>query len=98
LESGVSLHEVAQHHEIFPGRKITHFKRIHERTGIQYNEMLVSLTRSVRCGLGLQRQEQEPCLLCSGSMCNGLKLLLLPPPCGGCHAVLGRHAVQHRGL
>lgn len=49
LESGVSLHEVAQHHEIFPGRKITHFKRIHERTGIQYNEML--FLDDMRCNI-----------------------------------------------
>ncbi|KAL4451416.1 hypothetical protein ABPG77_009488 [Micractinium sp. CCAP 211/92] len=40
LDSGVSLHDLAHHHEIYPGSKRTHFRRIHERTGIPYEEML----------------------------------------------------------
>jgi magnesium-dependent phosphatase 1 len=34
------LHALASHHEIYPGSKIAHFKRIRERTGIEYSEML----------------------------------------------------------
>ena len=43
LGSGASLHSLAHHHEIYPGSKLTHFRRIHERTGIAYTDMLVSL-------------------------------------------------------
>ena len=42
LGSGASLHSLAHHHEIYPGSKLTHFRRIHERTGIAYTDMLVS--------------------------------------------------------
>lgn len=34
------LHALASHHEIYPGSKIAHFKRIRERTGVEYSEML----------------------------------------------------------
>ncbi|EFN52625.1 hypothetical protein CHLNCDRAFT_138712 [Chlorella variabilis] len=40
LDSGLSLHALAHHHEIYPGSKKTHFRRIHERTKVPYADML----------------------------------------------------------
>ncbi|PRW21055.1 magnesium-dependent phosphatase-1 isoform A [Chlorella sorokiniana] len=40
LDNGLTLHELAHHHEIYPGSKRTHFRRIHERTGIPYEHMV----------------------------------------------------------
>ena len=51
LGSGASLHSLAHHHEIYPGSKLTHFQRIHERTGIAYTDMLVS-SPVLMCGCG----------------------------------------------
>lgn len=34
------MHDIAAHHEIYPGSKLTHFRRLHERTGINYKDML----------------------------------------------------------
>ena len=35
-----TLHALAAHHEIYPGCKRAHFKRIHERTGVPYEGMV----------------------------------------------------------
>ena len=35
-----TLHALAAHHEIYPGCKRAHFKRIHERTGVPYEDMV----------------------------------------------------------
>lgn len=43
LDSGLSLHALAHHHEIYPGSKKTHFRRIHERTKVPYADMLVRI-------------------------------------------------------
>lgn len=34
------MHDVATQQEIYPGGKKTHFRRIHERTGIPYEDMV----------------------------------------------------------
>lgn len=34
------LHALAAHHEIYPGSKVTHFRRLRERTGLEYDQML----------------------------------------------------------
>ena len=40
ISSGLSMHAVGRQQEIYPGGKKTHFRRIHERTGVAYEEML----------------------------------------------------------
>ncbi|KDD76075.1 acid phosphatase [Helicosporidium sp. ATCC 50920] len=40
IECGPRMHDIAAHHEIYPGSKLTHFRRLHERTGINYKDML----------------------------------------------------------
>jgi magnesium-dependent phosphatase 1 len=52
---GVTLHALAAQQEIYPGGKKTHFRRIHERTGISYDDMLffdneVGAGSAPRCG------------------------------------------------
>eukprot|EP00878_Enallax_costatus_P022505 GHUV01023877.1.p1 GENE.GHUV01023877.1~~GHUV01023877.1.p1 ORF type:complete len:131 (+),score=35.67 GHUV01023877.1:562-954(+) len=37
---GLTLFDVSLHNEIYPGSKLTHFKQIHERSGIDYEDML----------------------------------------------------------
>lgn len=37
---GKTLHSIADHFEIYPGSKKTHFRAIHERTGIPYESMV----------------------------------------------------------
>ncbi|EGD80275.1 hypothetical protein PTSG_10531 [Salpingoeca rosetta] len=39
-DSEKSMHEVAHHHEIYPGCKVSHFQKIHKRTGIPYEDMV----------------------------------------------------------
>lgn len=38
--SGPRLRAVAHHFEIYPGGKVTHFKRIHAESGIAYEDMV----------------------------------------------------------
>lgn len=37
---GISMHALGTEQEIYPGSKTLHFRRIHERTGIDYEHML----------------------------------------------------------
>lgn len=37
---GVTMHGLAEHHEVYPGRKTKHFKAIQQRTGIAYEDMV----------------------------------------------------------
>ena len=34
------MHKLAEVKEIYPGSKLTHFRRIHNQTGIEYGDML----------------------------------------------------------
>ena len=40
IDENLSMHDIGQQQEIYPGGKTTHFRRIHERTGIAYEHML----------------------------------------------------------
>jgi magnesium-dependent phosphatase 1 len=40
ISEGISMHDIGLEQEIYPGSKQRHFRRIHERTGIEYSEML----------------------------------------------------------
>lgn len=40
ITEGISMHDIGQEQEIYPGSKTRHFRRIQERTGIEYSEML----------------------------------------------------------
>jgi len=40
VADGVSMDDVGEQQEIYPGSKTTHFRRLHQRTGIPYEEML----------------------------------------------------------
>lgn len=40
IAPGITMHHLGTEQEIYPGSKKTHFRRIHERTGIEYEEML----------------------------------------------------------
>jgi hypothetical protein len=37
---GLTLFDVSGHNEIYPGSKLAHFKAIHKRSGIDYEDML----------------------------------------------------------
>jgi hypothetical protein len=37
---GLTLFDVSGHNEIYPGSKLAHFKAIHKRSGIEYEDML----------------------------------------------------------
>ena len=37
---GLTLFDVSLHNEIYPGSKLTHFKQIHQRSGIDYEDMV----------------------------------------------------------
>ena len=37
---GITMHSLGTEQEIYPGSKRTHFRKIHARTGIEYEEML----------------------------------------------------------
>jgi magnesium-dependent phosphatase 1 len=36
---GLTLFDVSMHNEIYPGSKLTHFKQIHKRSGLAYEDM-----------------------------------------------------------
>ena len=40
ITEDITMHEVGLEQEIYPGSKTRHFRRIQERTGIEYEEML----------------------------------------------------------
>lgn len=60
LENGTALYDLAAHHEIYPGSKRTHFRRIHERSGIAYRDMLVRWLGSRIEGGGTERGSHMP--------------------------------------
>jgi hypothetical protein len=37
---GLTLFDVSGHNEVYPGSKLAHFKAIHKRSGIDYEDML----------------------------------------------------------
>lgn len=62
--------------EIYPGSKRTHFKRIHERTGIPFHEMLFFDDMQVRGGgVGCKRRH----------FCYGARRLVGSTPSAPCH-------------
>lgn len=40
VDDDIDMHSLAHHHEIYPGSKVTHFKRIHERSKIDFRDMV----------------------------------------------------------
>lgn len=40
ISDGVSMYDIGKWQEIYPGGKRTHFKRIHQKSGVAYKDML----------------------------------------------------------
>ncbi|GFR40369.1 hypothetical protein Agub_g917, partial [Astrephomene gubernaculifera] len=69
---GRSMYDISSHQEIYPGSKLTHFRAIHQRSGIPYEDMIFfdnerwNITECAKLGItcvytprGLTRQEWE---------------------------------------
>eukprot|EP00878_Enallax_costatus_P025666 GHUV01027483.1.p1 GENE.GHUV01027483.1~~GHUV01027483.1.p1 ORF type:complete len:114 (+),score=6.65 GHUV01027483.1:562-903(+) len=70
---GLTLFDVSLHNEIYPGSKLTHFKQIHERSGIDYEDMVrrwrynfghfYNNSSTVKCYIGRIRVQIVQCLV-----------------------------------
>jgi hypothetical protein len=54
---GLTLFDVSGHNEIYPGSKLAHFKAIHKRSGIDYEDML--FFDNERCVLRLRTASHQ---------------------------------------